>query len=95
MVNLAEVFKELQNERDRLELTIKVLQPLVSMNGQPAAGAEREGTRRTLSAAARRRIAVAARARWARVKSANSQGTCTRVVSLAARREMAEAQKAR
>ena len=54
MANLAEVLKELQSERDRLNQAISALQPLVSMNGQLPARAGREGTRRTLSAAARR-----------------------------------------
>jgi hypothetical protein len=52
MANLAEVLKELQSERDRLEQAIKVLQPLVSMNGRPAAVTGRQGKSRTLSAAA-------------------------------------------
>jgi hypothetical protein len=95
MANIVEVLKELQSERDRLDQAIKALQPLVSMNGQPPAGVGREGTRRTLSVAARRRIAAAARARWARVKSGKNETPRTRVVSLAARRKMAAAQKAR
>jgi hypothetical protein len=94
MANIAEILKELRQERDRLDQAINALQPLVSMNGQPAAGAEREGTRRTLSAVARRRIAVAARAHWARVKAGNSKPS-SRVVSSAARRKMAAAQRAR
>jgi hypothetical protein len=99
MANIAEVLKELQSERDRLDQAIKALQPLISMNGQPPAVAGREGMRRTLSAAARRRIAAAARARWARVKAGESKTNSgrprTRVVSLAARRKMAAAQRAR
>jgi hypothetical protein len=96
MAHLAEVLKELQGERDRLEQAIKALQPLVSMNGQPT---RREGARRGLSAAGRRRIAAAARARWARVRAGksktNSAKPRSRVVSIAARRKMAAAQKAR
>jgi hypothetical protein len=95
MANIAEVLKELQSERDRLDQAIKALQPLVSMNGQLPVRVGREGARRTLSVAARRRIAAAQRARWARVKSANSKRPGTRVVSLAARRKMAAAQRAR
>jgi hypothetical protein len=99
MANLTEVLKELQSERDRLDQAIKALQPLVSMNGLPLPRTGREGVRRTLSVAARRRIGAAARARWARIKSAkaetNSKGPRTSVVSLAARRKMAAAQRAR
>ena len=97
MANLAEVLKELQSERDRLNQAISALQPLVSMNGQPRTGSEE--TRPTLSAAARRRIAAAQRARWARVKAGKSQANSakprSRVVSIAARQKMAAAQKAR
>jgi hypothetical protein len=97
MANLSEVLKELQSERDRLDQAIKALQPLVAKNGQPRT--EREGTRPTLSVAARRRIAAAQRARWARVKAGKSGPNSTqprsRVVSIAARRKMAAAQKAR
>jgi hypothetical protein len=94
MANLTEVLKELQSERDRLDQAIKALEPLVSMNGQPQARTGREGARRVLSPAARRRIAAAQRARWARVKAGNSKAG-SRVVSLAARRKMAAAQRAR
>jgi hypothetical protein len=97
MANLVEVLKELQSERDRLEQAIKALQSLVSMNGQPKTG--REATRPRLSVAARRRIAAAQRARWARVRAgkrvANFAKPRSRVVSIAARRKMAAAQKAR
>lgn len=95
MANIAEVVKELRQERDRLDQAINALQPLISTNGQLVAIAEKERPRRTLSAAARRRIAAAARARWARVKAGNSKRQRTRVVSLAARRKMAAAQRAR
>src|SRR5579859_2376171 len=54
MVNLAEVLKELQQERSRLDEAIRVIGQLVFGNH---AGAR--GTKRTLSAAARERIAAA------------------------------------
>jgi hypothetical protein len=95
MANLAEILKELQSERDRLDQAINALQPLVSMNGQSPARTGGKVARRTLSAAGRRRIAAAARARWARVKSGKNETPRARVVSLAARRKMAAAQRAR
>jgi hypothetical protein len=99
MANLAEVLKELQSERDRLNQAISALQPLVSMNGQPQAKTGMVGARRGLSVGARRRIAAAQRARWARVKAGKSEASSAkprfRVVSIAARRKMAAAQKAR
>ena len=99
MANLAEVLKQLQSERDRLDQAIKALHPLVSTSGRSPAAPGREGRSRTLSAAGRRRIAAAQRARWARVKAgkrqANSAKPRSRIVSIAARRKMAAAQRAR
>jgi hypothetical protein len=52
MANLAEVLKELQQERSRLDEAIRVIGQLVSGNHTGA-----KGTKRTLSPAARERIA--------------------------------------
>ena len=57
MANLAEVLKELQQERSKLDEAIRVIGQLVTGNH---AGAKR--TKRKLSAAARERIAAAQRA---------------------------------
>jgi hypothetical protein len=57
--------------------------------------------RRTMSAAARARIATAQRARWAKVKAGKSstppaaKATGKRIMSAAARRKIAAAQRAR
>src|SRR5215467_462737 len=97
MADIAVVLKELEQERDRLDKAITALMPLVGMNANRGRGAT--SARRTLSAAARQRIAAAQRARWARVKSgkadSRSKKPGTRAVSAAARRKMAAAQRAR
>src|SRR5262249_43486084 len=61
MANFDSTIQQLQQERDRLNLAI---QALTSLNGSsPRPGSH---TARTMSAAARARIAAAKRARWAR-----------------------------
>ena len=89
MANLAEVLKELQQERSRLDEAIRVIGELVTGNH---AGAKR--TKRTLSAAARQRIAAAQRARWAKAKGAKASNP-RRTMSQAARKKIAAAQRAR
>ena len=96
MANLAEVLKELQQERSRLDEAIRVIGHLVSGNH---AGAKRP--KRNLSAAARERIAAAQRARWAKVGKGPQPALKTivtvpkRSMSIAARRKIAAAQRAR
>ncbi len=66
MANLAEVLKELEKERSRLDQAILAISGLVGRNGTgPAA----RRMKRTLSVAARRQIAAAQRARWAKWKA--------------------------
>ena len=89
MANLAEVLKELQQERSRLDEAIRVIGELVTGN---RAGAKR--TKRTLSTAARRRMAAAQRARWAKAKGAKAAQP-VRTMSQAARKKIAAAQRAR
>jgi hypothetical protein len=92
--------KELQHELSRIDAAISALSGLgrqtatVSSNGDGHAG------RRVLSIGARRRIAAAQRARWAKVR-AQKKGIAAvgskkpRVMSLDARRRIAAAQRAR
>ena len=72
MANLAVVLKELEQERSRLDQAIEVIGKLVGRNGTDMrVGASRP--KRTLSAAARRKIAAAQRARWAKVRQAQGR----------------------
>jgi len=72
MLNVQSVLNELRNQRrrtqaelKRLDRAIAALRPLSS--GNP--GTERgRGIKRTLSAAARRRISQAQKARWAKIR---------------------------
>jgi hypothetical protein len=89
MANLAGVLKELQQERNRLDEAIRVIGKLVSGNHNGA-----RSTKRTLSVAARERIAAAQRARWAKAKGAKASPP-RRTMSQAARNRIAAAQRAR
>jgi hypothetical protein len=71
MANFVEVLKDLEQERSRLDQAIKVLGTLVGRNNQRTAQTRANRPRRTLSVAARRRIAAAQRARWAKWKANN------------------------
>jgi hypothetical protein len=73
MPNLDGIIKQLQQERARIDQAIQALTPL---NGS----APKAAPARTMSASARRRIAAAQRARWAKQKG-------TQTVSSTARRK--------
>lgn len=62
MANIAEILKDLQKERAKLDQAIAALAPLA---GRKAGTVQ---PRHKLSAAARKRIADAQRARWAKVR---------------------------
>jgi hypothetical protein len=97
------VVSQLQKERTRLEdelhriTTALVAFGNVYMHGsQPKAAATRK--RRTISAAGRRRIAAAQRARWAKIKGQKVVSISSRKgrkMSPAARKRIVAAQKAR
>jgi hypothetical protein len=96
------VVSQLQKERTRLEdelhriTTALVAFGNVYMHGsQPKAAATRK--KRTISAAGRKRIAAAQRARWAKIKGqkASISARKGRKMSPAARKRVVAAQKAR
>jgi len=84
--------KQLEAERDRLDAAIKALRGLSSSN---SAGSSVKP--KTMSAAARRKIAVAQRARWATVKGRKVVPIKTgkRHISAAGRARIAAAARAR
>src|SRR5258708_4385539 len=102
MANLSNALKELQAERSRARVQIEKLDQAISviesLNG---AGVSRTANSRVVSAASRRRMARAQRARWAKLrKPPQSAGSTSarpakRRLSLAARRKIAAAQRAR
>lgn len=61
------IIAELEAERDRLNSAIAALQNSQDKRGRTAAG-KPDGRRRRLSAAARRRISLAMKKRWAERK---------------------------
>jgi hypothetical protein len=94
MADLAGVLKQLEQERSCLDQAIRALGGLVGRNG--AGGQTREKGRRPkrmLSAAARRKISLAQKARWAKTRRAAP--TPVRTMSRAARNKIAAAQRAR
>ena len=62
MTELGAVLAQLKNEREKLDRAIDALSSIAGKSGG-------SGGRRTLSAAARERIAAAQRARWAKFKA--------------------------
>jgi len=94
MTNLSSIVNQLQTQRrqvqselSRLDAAISALRGLNSGNGPGV---------RTMSAASRRAISIAQKARWAK-RSAGQAATAKprRTMSAAARRKIAAAQKAR
>ncbi len=74
MANLGQMLRQLRRERaraqnqlERLDEAIAVFEKLVENNSQRAARKNSEG-KRTLSAAARRKIGKAQKARWAKLR---------------------------
>lgn len=101
MANIAAVVKELEQERDRLNKAIGALAPLAGRSYSSARGTP-TGQRRTLSAAARRKVSLAQKARWAKLRAANSSkgrlstvDTGKRSMPATARKKIAAAQRAR
>jgi hypothetical protein len=74
MDNLSRVISSLQSENKRLEVELKkvrsAIRVLSRLNGKSSRGVSAPRARHVLSAAARRRIAAAQRARWAKWKAA-------------------------
>lgn len=103
MANLDLVLQQLRDERSRTQQQLQQLDSAISMleglggNNSHARTSSRAG--RVVSALARRRMAAAQRARWARVRQATGKSAgrprVVRVLSADARRRIAAAQKAR
>jgi hypothetical protein len=100
------VIQTLKSERDRLQKDVNRLNAAINaLGGSSSTGRITASNRRTLSVAARARIAAAQRARWAKVRGQRGKAAQkTNVVSMpakkktmsaAARRKIAAAQRAR
>ena len=94
MANFAKVLKELQQERGRLDEAIRAIEELVGHNRAGGIPTRSKRSGRTVSAAARRKMAAAQRARWAKVKRGEASAP-VRTMSRVARNKIAAAQRAR
>ena len=98
MPNLSNIVDQLQNQRKqvqselgRLDAAINALRGSSTNNGSSTIAVASPRPRRTLSAAGRRAISLAQKARWANRTATKPK----RMMSAAARRKIAIAQKAR
>jgi hypothetical protein len=100
MTDLGAVIEQLKAERAQLDKAISVLSGVVGISSGTPSSNGLQG-KRTLSASARKRIAAAQRARWAKVRagSVSEQKTVSmpkkRTMSAAGRKRIAAAQRAR
>ena len=102
MSNLQHALQQIREERKQAQLRVEkldeVIHGLVGLNGSASAG-KGAGRSRIMSASARRRISLAQKARWAKVRAGNvvSIGSKRgkRTISAAGRKRIAAAQRAR
>jgi hypothetical protein len=86
MANMSGVVQQLKKERERAQKEVQRIDAALA-----ALGSSSNGASRTMSAAARRRISLAQKARWAKERTAKPK----RTISAAGRRRIAAAQRAR
>jgi hypothetical protein len=94
---LVSIVSELRAERTHLATQLKHVDAALSVLGKLDGGSSYTEPRRTLSAAARKKMSLAQKARWAKRASANGVSAVKpkRSMSVAARRKIAAAQRAR
>src|SRR5579872_4843980 len=91
MGNLSGVVQQLKKERDRVERQLSGLNAAISA----FVGKYKGSAKHTLSAAARKKISQAQKARWAKQKSGIQPAKPKRTMSAAGRKRIAAAQRAR
>ena len=87
MGTLSGVVQQLRRERDRAQKEVRRIDAALAALGSVSSN----GASRTMSAAGRRRISLAQKARWAKQRTAKPK----RTISAAGRRRIAAAQRAR
>jgi hypothetical protein len=97
---LVSIVSELRTERTNLTTQLKHIDAALSVLGKLNGGSSYTKPRHTLSAAARKKISLAQKARWAKRASASSNGQAVavkpnRTMSAAARKRIAAFQRAR
>jgi hypothetical protein len=95
MKNISGVVRHLRKELERAKNEAERYGAALVALGSSKLGSKLGGQRRTLSAAARRKISLAQKARWAKQKASGPSHGPKRTISAASRRKMAAAQKAR
>jgi len=102
MSNLEDALRELRQKRDRalseVEKLNQVISGIESLNGTGTSGKSTQ-PKRIISAASRRKMALAQRARWAGIRKVSQPATGSapvrRSMSASARKKIAAAQRAR
>jgi len=95
MANLSQIVEQLKTEEERLKRELKTVSGVLAAFGGRL---EKRTFVRKLSAAGRKRIAAAQRARWAKIRGGKQNIVAMpkkRTMSAAARRKIAAAQRAR
>ena len=95
MENISGVVQHLRKELERAKNEVERYGAALVALGSSKLGSKLGGQRRTLSAAARRKISLAQKARWAKQKASGPSGKPKRTISAASRRRMAAAQRRR
>jgi hypothetical protein len=99
MPSLGNALQELREERKgtqlRLEKLDQVISGIESLNGSSALSGKSGRPTRIVSAASRRKMAQAQRARWAKTNGQAVTAKPKRTMSASARRKIAAAQRAR
>jgi hypothetical protein len=92
MTNISGVIRQLKKEHERLEDQLhRITAALAAFTGVYRSSSKKG----TMSAAGRRKISLAQKARWAKVKDASYMPTPKRTISAAGRKRIAAAQRAR
>jgi hypothetical protein len=87
MSNISGVVQQLSRERENVQKQLQRIDAALAALGSVSSN----GTSRTMSAAARQKISLAQKARWAKTRTAKPK----RTISAAGRRRIAAAQRAR
>src|ERR1700692_1168835 len=98
LTGLTSIVAELRGERANLVNQLRHVDAALSVLGKLNGGSSYTEPRHRISAAARRKMSLAQKARWAKHSSSNGQASAVspkRVMSAAARRKIAAAQRAR
>ena len=95
MGNLSVVVRQLRTERERAQSEVNRIDAALAALGSASSNGNRGG--HTMSVAARRKISLAQRARWAKSKGQDQAGKVKpkHTMSASARRKIAAAQRAR